>query len=116
MILGVPLRAVNFSHYKKKIPIDHQAGILKLLDYKPYDENVCQWIEKEIVRRVKHFADPKEVSIEILHWLHGQPIEIPSYYRLSELITRHYLTHEEKLIKMVDDKISSSNREKLNAI
>lgn len=60
-LLGISLRKIDFSQYKKKIPTDHQDAILKLLDYKPFDENIELWIEKEVMRRVEHFIDPREV-------------------------------------------------------
>jgi hypothetical protein len=114
--LGIPLRTVNFSQYKKKTPIDHQAIILKLLDYRPFNEIACQWVKSEITQQIRHFADPKEVFIGILHLLHDQRIEIPSYHRLSELISRDYVTYEDRLIKIVGEQISPSNREALNAL
>lgn len=115
-LLGISLRKIDFSQYKKKIPIDHQDAILKLLDYRPFDENIELWIEKEVRQRVEHFIDPREVFFEILHLLHGQRIEIPSYHRLAESITRYYIDYEDKLIKIIDERLDTLNHEKLNAI
>jgi hypothetical protein len=113
-LLGISLRKIDFPQYKKKIPIDHQHAILKLLDFRSFDENVELWIEKELKRRVEHFIDPREVFFEILHLLHLQHIEIPSYHRLAESITRYYIDHEEKLLKIIDKQITAFDCEKLD--
>lgn len=115
-VLGISPNVVDLTQYKKKIPIDHQVVILKLLDYRPFDERACQWIEKEIMQRVKHLTEPREVFLEILHLLHGQHIEIPSYHRLADLITKYYLAYEGRLIKIIHNQLSTKNREKLDAL
>lgn len=115
-LLGISLRKINFPLYKKKIPIDHQHAILKLLDYRAFDENVELWIEKEVKRRVEHFIDPREVFFEILHLLHLQHIEIPSYHRLAESITRYYIDYEDKLLKIIDKQLTAFDCEKLDLL
>ncbi|MBY0533767.1 MAG: DUF4158 domain-containing protein [Rickettsiaceae bacterium] len=89
-VLGISLQDIDFSQYKKKIPTDHQITILKLLEYRPFDGDALQWTEREIIRSVECFTDPRTVFFETLHLLHRQHIEIPSYYRLSTLITQHF--------------------------
>lgn len=43
-LLGIPLNDIDLTTYKNKIPADHQASILKLLDYKPFDQNAIEWL------------------------------------------------------------------------
>lgn len=116
MVLGINFSTINLSQYKKKIPTDHQVIILKLMDYKPFDEKASTLIEKEIAKQITQFSGPKEIFTNILGLLDKQRTEIPSYHRLSELISRHYLTSEDKLVKLVSQRISISNCEKLDAL
>lgn len=115
-LLGVSLHAVDLSQYKKKTPNVHQATILKLIDYRPFDELISQWVEKEVKQRVERFIDPREVFFEILHLLHQQRVEIPTYHRLSELITRHYIEYEDKLLSIIGTHLSIKNSEKLDTL
>lgn len=113
-ILGISLDQVNFTKYTMKIPHDHQASILELLDYRPFDDNISKWIQNEIKQQVAQFSDPRELFFNILQLLHGQHIEIPSYHRLSELITRHYLHYENKLVAIINSDLQETDRKLLD--
>lgn len=114
--LGIPVQQIEISEYKKKVSAEHQAAILKLLEYRAFDANISQWLKKEVSQRVKCFIAPRELFFEILELLHGQHIEIPSYHRLSELITRYYLDYENKLLTIIDEKLSSNHHKMLDAL
>jgi TnpA family transposase len=114
-LLGIPINKINFSKYKERIPAYHQKTILEKLEYKRF-ENERDWIKKEIARRVKRFIDPRQLFFDILQLLYDHHIELPSYHRLSDLITEHYLEYEEKLIKSIKEKITKKEIELLDKL
>ena len=114
-LLGVPLSKVNLSKYKERIPAYHQKTILKLLEYKSFEDE-CSLVKKEITRMVKRFTDPKQLFFDTLQLLCDRNIELPSYHRLSDLITEHYLEHEDKLLKIIKKKINKKERELLDSL
>jgi len=105
-VLGIKAKEINFSQYKKKIPLDHQAHIIELLNYKAFDKSVYQWLEKEILSRVERFTNPRELFFEALQLLQAQHIEMPSYHCLSEIITRLYIDYEAKLLSIIERMLS----------
>lgn len=115
-ILGIPLNQINFASYTMKIPHDHQIAILELLDYRPFDEGMSSWLQNEIKKHVERVSEPRELFFNVLQLLHGQHIEIPSYYKLSELITRHYLNYENTLIATIDRHLETMDRQALDAL
>lgn len=105
-LLGISVRKVSLTRYKKKIPGDHQKAILKLLDYKAIDDDVYAWLEKETVLRVQEFTEPKQLFLDLLQLLQDQHIALPSSHRLIELITDHYLGYEKRLLTTIEKKLS----------
>lgn len=70
--LGISLRSINLSQYKKKVPIDHRAIILKLLDYRPFDETARQWVEKEIAQQVKQLTNRNKMYLYLIAFVQHQ--------------------------------------------
>lgn len=114
-LLGEPPAEINFSKYKERIPAYHQTIILKLMEYKPFDE-VSHWLEKEVNRMVQHFTDPRQLFFDILQLLYDHHIECPSYHCLSDFITKHYLGYEEKLLKIIKDRITKKIKNRLDSL
>lgn len=114
-LLDVPFRKINLSKYKERTPAHHQKMILKILEHKSFDKECC-WIKKEINRMVKRFTDPKQLFFDILQLLYDHNIELPSYHRLSDLITEHYLGYEETLLNTIEKKISKKENRILDKL
>jgi len=115
-LLGVPIRNINFSKYKKKLPVQHQAIILQLLNYNAFDEKVNKWLTKEVIRRVEYLIDPRQLFFELLQLLHDQHVEIPSFHLLADLITKHYSKYENKLLLMLSKTLSLKRRKILDSL
>ncbi len=105
-----------FNKYINKIPRDHQKSILKLLSYQPFDEAEKQWVSYEMNNRVEQFTEPRELFLELLPLLHGRAVEIPSYHRLSDLITKCYLSFENKLTQIIEKHLSDKNKQLLDSL
>ena len=115
-LLRIKANTVKANRYNKKTKADHQQDILELLKQKPYDPKVNQWLAQEIKRRVTHLSDPRQLFFEAVQLLVAQNIEVPSYHRLAELITKCYLTYESLLIKIVQEHITKAQQEALENI
>ncbi len=113
-ILGIATGEINLSQYKKKMPIVHQKAILKLLEYKAFDKSCLGWFEDELQRHIKRLVEPRKLFFSALDLLHDRKIALPSYHLLSELITKYYFEHEENLIKIIESKSTSEQRNKLS--
>jgi len=115
-LLGISLDDIDLTTYKKKIPADHQSSILKLFDYKPFDQHVIEWLGKELDLRMQRITEPRQIFIELLQLLYQRHIEVPTYNRLVALISQHYLAYEHSLLSHVKENLSVENREKLEEL
>jgi Domain of unknown function (DUF4158) len=102
-LLGILPGTVHLLQYKKKLPSDHQQDILSLLEYRPFDEKINQWLEREIQQRVERFTEPRRLFFELLQLLRNQRVEIPSYHRLAELISQAYINYENAFSRILQD-------------
>lgn len=98
--LGIPLNKVLLHKYKERTPQSHQKKILELFQCKAYATQQ-QWIEQEIKLRVSRILEPRSLFLEILHLLHQNHVEIPTYNLLAEKIAQHYIDHEYGLLANV---------------
>jgi TnpA family transposase len=115
-ILGIPFNEVEIKDYKGRIPAYHQSIILDLLNYKPFDQDQKVWIDKEITHRVSRILEPRKLFFEILHLLHTHHIEIPSYHRLVDMITQHYLDYENSLLSKVESSLTKDQKKALQVL
>lgn len=115
-LLGLTKTAVDLASYKKKIPTDHQKKILSMLGYKPFNDEISSWLEKEIYRQVDRQNEPKQIFIHIINLLIQNKIEIPSYHCISELITAVYLKFENKLLTKLKKNLTKKNKDRLDTL
>lgn len=99
--LELKFNKIDFKQYKKKMPITHQQAILELFGYKSLDQDSVLWLEDALQRDVKRLVEPRKLFFTVLNLLHDRKIALPSYHLLSELISKHYLAHEEDLLKII---------------
>ena len=99
--LELKFNKTDFTQYKKKMPITHQQAILELFGYKSLDQDSVLWLEDALQRDIKRLIEPRKLFFTVLNLLHDRKIALPSYHLLSELISKHYLVHEEDLLKII---------------
>lgn len=115
-MLNIKISKVNLSTYKKKIPADHQKLILKLLGSQPFDIHALELIEKELELRMNRLTEPRKIFMELLQRLYSQRIEVPTYHRLVDLISKHYLVYESRLLLLVKSGLKIKERNGLDAL
>ncbi len=114
-VLGVPLNKVQLHKYKERTPQSHQQKILELFQCKAYATQQ-QWIEQEIKLRVSRVLEPRSLFLEILHLLHQNYVEIPSYNLLAEKIAQHYIDHENGLLNDVAKLLGNEQKVALQSL
>ena len=115
-LLNISLNQVHLSKYAHKMPTVHQSAILEMLNYKPMDSSHYQWLEMQTIRSVERFTEPRKLFFNLLQLLFDNRVEVPSYHRLCELITLHYIDYEEKLLNIIEANLSKENRDYLDNI
>ena len=105
---------INLSNYNSKIATQHQAIILKLLGFQPFDQSILDWLKKDLILKINQLPEPKQIFYELLKKLHNNNIEVPSYYRLAEIITGSYLEYENNLLHIIKENVTSEQIEQLN--
>lgn len=114
-VLGISLKGKRLQDYKERTSNNHQIKILELFHYKSYFEQKS-WIEKEIAIRVERVLNPRTLFLEVLHQLHQNNTEIPSYNTLAERITEHYIIHENKLLDIIEAELTQEQKQILQPL
>jgi TnpA family transposase len=114
--LNIERGEINLINYKKKIPADHQKFILKLSDYKPFNNQIINWLKSELELRLQRLIEPRQTFLELLQLLYNHRIEVPTYYRLADLVSQYYLSYEKQLLSSIEHKIGMENRERLDSL
>jgi hypothetical protein len=115
-LLGIPLTDIHLNKYVYTTPEYHQKTILSLLGYHPFEVAKLNWFLFEMENRVEQFSTPRELFFELLSLLYSRNAEIPSYHRLSDLITQCYLSFENKLLHLIETTITPNNRTLLDSL
>ena len=106
----------NMSAYAHRTLLFHRQKILELLQWQPLNPQNQEKIKHHIEWHIPQQISPKRVFFSILEYCCHNKIEIPSYHFLSDSITHAYNAVENNLIDQVNQKLSSTHREKLNQI
>lgn len=109
-LLGIDPSIVDMSSYKKKMPIEHQKKILKLLNYKSFDNKICTWLKNEIASLIEQQIEPRQIFLQMIDMLKHRKIEMPSYHRLSEMITSAYIAFENRLLNQICKILTTEDR------
>ena len=92
---------VNIKDYKEKTAQNHQKKILNLLDWDPFDDKAMAHISAFSESKVQNFSSPKEVFLEIVEHCWKTKTEIPSYFVISNIITKSYNYFENKSLSVL---------------
>lgn len=106
--LGI-VKELIWNEYKKDAKKEHQALILGFLGYKKFDEqHLPQSITAEIEIHSKVRRDKKKCFSSLAGLLRHEKIEIPSFTRLSTLISVRYEVDQNALIEKVRQGMNDS--------
>ena len=123
-------RSQDIEHVARQIDVDvcsfqpqayanrtrqrHEALIAEALAVVRYDADAELLIKGEIGDMVRAQLKPKLIFWRCIDLLHRRRIELPSYYRLADLIVDSLNQRKRDLAKVIDSELSSSTRELLD--
>lgn len=113
-LLNFNQEQINLSNYTSKIATQHQVIILKILGFQSFDQSIATWLKKELMLKINQLIEPKQIFYELLEKLHNNNIEIPSYYRLADIITGSYLEYENNLLFIIKENLTTEQQLCLN--
>ena len=115
-VLKESLKSVDLSKYQKTLPHEHRLEILRILDFKPFDEEGMSLVGEQIQKKANRHMDLRQTFLEVLDFLLKNKIEVPSYYKLAKMISGAHVDQEEQFLKIVDNSLSKETLQKLDAL
>jgi len=107
---------VNFEGYTRKTRNKHRATILRLAHWHVFNDKAEGKIIEQIEWHTKQQMAPQKILQAVVDYCFEHRIEVPSYHKLSTLITEYYNTVEKELFKKIGDLISEEQERSLHAI
>lgn len=111
--LSVKLSDLKLSHYQKKTGITHRTKILSMVCWKPMSNAHLKLLKQHIERLVQKQLPPKHIFSSAINYCWEHKFEIPSTYTLITLITDSYNIFEEKLLNILQNKMTDTQQKSL---
>lgn len=117
-LLGLNPDHVTMEKYNEHTLINHKKMILSSEGIQPFEKNsqTCQFFYKEIERLVSKQVRPKRIVMQLSEILRYKKIEIPTYHLFAESINQLMNQFESKLLNVIEQQITSQQRETLDAL
>jgi TnpA family transposase len=100
----------NLSQYDKTTRLRHRKLILEKFGYQTFTPATVQLLLEEINFLLSKQTRLKDVFEKLLQTLEQEKIEIPSYYRLADLITEGFRAHEKRLLAAIERSLWPEDR------
>jgi len=113
---GISLEMVNLESYYKQSRLRHKQRILQLNGFRPFDENAQASILNEIEAMARLQLKPKLIFWRCVDLLISRKIQIPKYFRLSDLILKAINDRKKELAGIIKDNLSDHLRADLDAL
>ncbi len=107
---------INFKTYKERTLARHQEIILQNLAYQKFDENTKQLSLLEAASLCSKQTNPRSMFLSLVDFLRNKKIEIPTYYAISEIITKTLQDFEKKLISSLEKNLSTEDKQVLDEL
>jgi len=106
----------DFADYGDRTRQRHQALILKFYGFRAFDHQMRHFLIEEIDRMVSSQLKPKLVLWRCVDALIREKIEVPSYFRLTELILSATNRRKQDLATAIERTLSQDTRTLLDAL
>lgn len=104
----------DLDNYKDRTFLRHQELILINIGFAKFDDRAKELIENEAFNLCRNHLKPRLILFTLVDFLKNKRIEIPTFYLLSEVITKALKSYEKTLIDSVEKSISNDERELLD--
>ena len=108
-LLGIKREIIVQNNYNKTTYSFHKQIILKTNGFNSFSSSRMLF-EKEACELVKTSLNPREIFYALLDYLDGKRIEVPGYYTFAEVITKSLNLFENNLIKIIDNALTSEQK------
>lgn len=103
---GIDLAMVDMDSYDKQSLLRHQQTILQLHGFGPFDKHVQTSILHEIEAMARSQLKPRLIFWRCVDLLISRKIQIPTYFRLSELILNAINNRKKELAAIIENNLS----------
>jgi hypothetical protein len=100
---GIDLEMVDLDSYDKQTLLRHQETILKLNGFGPFDKNAQAAILHEIETMARSQLKPRLMFWRCVDLLISRKIQIPTYFRLSDLILNAINDRKKELAAIIEN-------------
>jgi len=92
--INISAQCFNPSQYPARTRRNHQKMVLDFCGFRPFDQNAEKCIDQEIYSMVRSHLKPKLIFWRCVDILTRDRIQIPGYFRISDLVTSAVNTHQ----------------------
>ena len=114
--VGLLPDAVAIDSYDKQTLARHQQLILKFYAFRAFDPKARAFLAAEIVVMVRSQLKPRLIFWRCVDLLIQEKVQVPSYFRLAELILDAINQRQKELAAILEQKLPAEARELLDAL
>ena len=114
--LNLPDQVFEPTRYAETTRLRHQRQILDFHGFLPFDDAASQNLMTEIATMARMHLKPRLIFDRCVDFLTQQRVQIPSSYRLSDLIRVGLQDRKTELISLVDRHLSDDARRLLDGL
>lgn len=113
---GFQVDELDFSGYKERSLIRHQEIILDNMGIRKFNRTLHKLLVREAGDLTSKQMKPRFIFLSLIEFLRNQRIEIPSYHAFEEIITDALRKFEKSLIKTVQKRLSTEDKQLLDQL
>ena len=107
---------VDFTDYGRETYRRIKQQILDKTAHLGFDEKAYEMVSKEAYDVLPNQMKPRLIFLHLVETLKGKQIELPSYYRLANIVIEQANRYREKQQLLLAQKLTHSDRELLDAL
>jgi hypothetical protein len=106
----------DFSDYSDRTRQRHQPLILKFYACRAFDHQMRHFLVEEIASMIRSQLKPKLILLRCVDVLIREKVEVPSYFRLSELILSAANSRKKDLATVIERTLAEDTRTLLDTL
>ena len=106
----------DFADYSDRTRQRHQPLILKFYGFRAFDHQMRHFLVEEIASMIRSQLKPKLILLRCVDVLIREKVEVPSYFRLSELILSATNSRKKDLATVIERTLAEDTRTLLDAL
>jgi hypothetical protein len=114
--LGLSLDTLDLAEYDKQTVGRHQQLILQGAGFRAFDQSARTFLEKEIAGMVRAQLKPRLIFWRCVDLLIREKVEVPTYFRLADLILTAINHHKQALTTVLEQALSRQARVLLDGL